>query len=137
MAIRTRPWNHIRLVVLAMAHNVSFHTRRLYKDNLATGRVAFLIFHAGQRLCRNAGAVHNDLGGGTGIRSLDAGEPLSHKVHTVLLLESAEEILNVLGGIERQGGEGYAKLDTGRKFPGRQLSELWQGERCCEERRVK
>lgn len=128
MAIRTRSRNHIRLIVLAMAHNVSFDTRCLYKDNLATSRVAFLILDAGQCLCRNASAVDDDLGGGTGIRSLDAGEPLSHKVHAVLLFESAEEILNVLGSIECQGGEGYAKLDARRKFLGRQLSELRQCE---------
>lgn len=111
-----------------MAHNISFDARCLYKNNLATGRVAFLIFHAGQCLCRNASTVHNDLGGGAGIRSLDAGEPLSHKVHAVLLLEPAEEILNVLGSIECQGGEGYAELDARWKLMGWQLSELWQGE---------
>lgn len=116
MAIRAGSWNHIRLIVSAMAHNVSLHARRLYKYNLASGRIAFLIFHAGQRLRRNASAVHNDFCGGTGIRSLDGGEPMSHKMHTVLLLESAEEILNVLGSIERQGGEGYAKLDARREL---------------------
>lgn len=118
MAIRTRPWNHIRLIVSAMAHNISLHARRLYKDNLASGRVAFLIFHAGQCLCRDTGTVHDDLCGGTGICSLDGGEPVSHKMHAVLLLEAAEEILNVLGGIERQGGEGDAKLDAGWEFMG-------------------
>lgn len=110
-----------------MAHNVSLHTRRLYQDNLASGRIAFLIFHARQCLCRNASAIHHYLCGGTGIRSLDGGEPVSHKVYAVLLLEAAEEILNVLGSIERQGGEGDAKLDAGREFMGGQLSELWPG----------
>lgn len=128
MAICTRPRNHIRLIVPAMAHNVSLHARCLYKDNLASSRKAFLIFHAGQRLCRNTGAVHNNLCGGTGICSLDGGEPMSHKVHAVLLLEAAEEILNVLGSIERQGGEGDAKLDAGWEFIARQLSELWPGQ---------
>lgn len=126
MTIRTGSWNHISLIVPAMAHNVSLHARCLYKDHLATSRVAFLILDARQRLCRNTSTVHNDLGGGTGIRSLDAGEPLSHKMHAVLLLESAKEILNVLGSIECQGGEGYAEPDARRKFLGRQFSELWR-----------
>lgn len=128
MAIRTRPRNHIRLIVSAMAHNVSLHARRFYQDNLATGGIAFIIFHARQGLCRNTGTVHDDFGGGTSICSLDGGESMPHKVHAVLLLEPAEKILNVFGSIERQGGEGYAKLDAGWEFLARQLSELLPGQ---------
>lgn len=128
MPIRARSRNHIRLVVSPMTHNVPLHARRLYKHHLATGWITLGIFHAGQRPCRDAGAVDDDLGGGTGVCCLDAGKPLSHKMYSILVSQPVEEVLNVLGSIQRQGGEGYAEPNARRKLLRWQLFELRLGE---------
>lgn len=101
MAVRARSWNHIRLIVSPMTHNVSLYVRSLDKDNLAPSWVALGILHSRQCLCCDAGAVDNNPGGGAGVCGLDGGKPLSHKVHAILILQPVEEILDVLGGVER------------------------------------
>lgn len=107
-----------------MPHHVPLHTRSLDKDDLATGRVALFVLDARQRLGRDAGAVDDDPRGGTGVGGLDGGKPVPDKVHAVLVLEPAEEVLDVLGRVEGEGGEGDAELDAGGELVARDFLEL-------------
>lgn len=84
--IRLRSRDHIRLIVLAMSHDIGLDVRSSGQKHLTSSWIALGVFDTGERLGCISNAVEHNLGCWASKCRLDVWKLLPHESHTILVL---------------------------------------------------